>query len=238
LVTTVDKSPDRVRDMFGEIAPKYDRMNHLLSMNMDKRWRSKTVRRLSPKDDSRILDVCCGTGDLAIAFAKATGGKAEVIACDFCPQMLTIGRNKQQKLNLSKPIEFVEADTQELPFDDNAFDIVSVAFGLRNVEDTDKGLSEMRRVCRPGGKVAILECTNPRTQPLRAFYLFYFRNILPRLGQLLARNSKQAYKYLPSSVGEFPAYEKLTERMLGVGMSNAMYFPMTFGVATLYVGTK
>ena len=238
MATTVDKSGDRVREMFGEIAPKYDRMNHLLSMNMDKRWRSKTVKRLSPNENSKVLDVCCGTGDLAIAFSKSTGGQCEVVGSDFCAEMLEIGRDKQAKLNLKTPIRFVEADAQELPFDDNSFDIVSVAFGLRNVQDTDRGIKEMTRVCRPGGKVAILECTNPRRQPLKSMYLFYFQRILPKLGQMLARNSKKAYSYLPSSVSEFPAYEELIERMEANGLSQAEYFPMTFGVATLYVGTK
>ena len=238
MATSVDKSGDRVREMFGEIAPKYDRMNHLLSMNMDRYWRHKTVKRLAPSSDSRVLDICCGTGDLAIAISKATAGKCEVIASDFCNEMLEIGRKKQEKLALEKPVAFIEADAQELPFESDQFDIVSVAFGLRNVQDTDRGLREMQRVCKPNGKVAVLEFSNPRTQPLKSLYLFYFKHILPKVGQFLARNTKNAYNYLPSSVSEFPAYEQLVERMETSGLSDVNYYPMTFGVATLYVGSK
>lgn len=224
--------------MFGEIAPKYDRMNHLLSMNTDRYWRWRTVRYLRPDDSGPILDVCTGTGDLAISFVKKTKGSVPVIATDFCEEMLEIGRDKQKRLKWNDQIDFQQADTQNLPFEDDQFQIVSVAFGLRNVSDTDQGLREMVRVCRPGGQVAILEFSTPRRQPIKFGYQWYFKNVLPKIGQLMARNNSAAYEYLPNSVGEFPAYEALVERMESAGLKQVKFIPLTFGVATLYVGIK
>jgi demethylmenaquinone methyltransferase / 2-methoxy-6-polyprenyl-1,4-benzoquinol methylase len=236
--TTIDKSSDRVRRMFGEIAPHYDRMNHLLSLNIDKYWRSWTVRKLDPQPGDPILDVCTGTGDLALAFHRATGGKSEIVGTDFCREMLEIGRAKQARARIGTELTFAEADAQNLPFDDDRFAIVSVAFGLRNVSDTDRGLAEMTRVCRPRGQVAILEFSTPRWQPLRGIYLLYFRRFLPRIGQWFARNSSDAYEYLPATVAQFPDGEALAERMRAVGLKNIKYWPLTFGIATLYVGRK
>lgn len=236
-MSVVDKSGQRVRKMFGEIAPKYDRMNHLLSMNVDRYWRRRTVRAMRPSMDQPILDCCSGTGDLAFAFERATRSQVPVVAADFCAEMLQVGCEKKRRRN-SRAVQFVQADTQALPFADNTFQIVSVAFGLRNVADTDLGLREMTRVCRPGGRVAILEFSTPRRQPIRGMYLWYFRNVLPRIGQALARNNSSAYDYLPQSVGEFPAYEELVQRMEAAGLTDAQFQPMTFGVATLYTGVK
>jgi demethylmenaquinone methyltransferase/2-methoxy-6-polyprenyl-1,4-benzoquinol methylase len=236
--TAIDKSAARVRRMFGQIAPHYDRMNHLLSMNIDRYWRSFTVKKLQPVAGEPILDVCTGTGDLALAFQRATAGRSEIVGADFCREMLDIARRKQHKLGIGAELTFVEADTENLPFDDNRFAIVSVAFGLRNVADTDRGLAEMARVCRPGGQVAILEFSTPRWQPLRGLYLFYFRHILPRVGQFFARNDSAAYEYLPATVAQFPDGEQLAERMRAVGLKNIKYWPLTFGIATLYIGRK
>ena len=225
--------------MFGEIAPKYDRMNHLLSMNVDRYWRWRTVRKVAPVGDAPILDVCTGTGDLAIAYSRAGRGQIPVVGADFCPEMLAIADDKRRRAGIpGDMLKFVEADTQELPFPDDHFQIVCVAFGLRNVADTDRGLAEMTRVCRPGGRVAVLEFSMPERQPFKAIYGWYFRNVLPRIGQWLARNSTSAYSYLPESVGEFPAGRELTRRMCAAGLSRADYFPLTFGIATLYVGVK
>lgn len=232
----VDKSNDRVRQMFGEIAPKYDRMNHLLSMNVDRYWRWKTVRKLAPNRTDPILDVCTGTGDLAFAFQKYTEGQVPVIGSDFCYEMLEVGKQKNDKRDTD--VTFIEADAQNLPFETDRFQIVSAAFGLRNVADTDQGLREMTRVCKPGGQVAILEFSVPRYQPVKGVYGWYFKNVLPRIGQMMASNDSSAYNYLPDSVGEFPCYEALTERMLAAGLSQATFHPLTFGIATLYVGTK
>lgn len=224
--------------MFGEIAPHYDRMNHLLSLNIDKYWRWWTVRKLDPQPGDPILDVCTGTGDLALAFHRATGGKSEIVGTDFCREMLEIGRAKQARARIGTELTFAEADAQHLPFDDDRFAIVSVAFGLRNVADTGRGLAEMARVCRPGGQVAILEFSTPRWHPLRGIYLLYFRHVLPRIGQWFARNQSDAYEYLPATVAQFPDGEALAERMRAVGLKNIKYWPLTFGIATLYIGRK
>ncbi len=159
-----------------------------------------------------------------------------MIGSDFCFEMLEIGRQKSDKTK--REVSFIEADAQNLPFEDDQFQVVSAAFGLRNVADTDLGLKEMTRVCRPGGKVAILEFSVPRYQPIKGMYGWYFKNVLPRIGQMLARNDSSAYNYLPESVGEFPCYEQLTQRMLGAGLSSARFYPLTFGIATLYIGVK
>jgi demethylmenaquinone methyltransferase / 2-methoxy-6-polyprenyl-1,4-benzoquinol methylase len=233
----VDKSEARVRDMFGEIAPRYDLLNHLLSMGIDIYWRWRTVRKVPPSDASPILDLCTGTGDLALAYYQAGGGQTPVVGADFCHPMLVVGHDKA-RLAKADQVTFIEADAQNLPFPDNSFQIVSVAFGLRNVTDTDRGLGEMLRVCRSGGKIAVLEFSIPGWQPFRAIYGWYFRHVLPRIGQLLARNRQDAYHYLPESVGEFPCGEALAERMRKAGASEVRYFPLTLGIATLYVGTK
>jgi demethylmenaquinone methyltransferase/2-methoxy-6-polyprenyl-1,4-benzoquinol methylase len=151
---SVDKSGERVKRMFGEIAPNYDRMNHLLSMNIDHYWRWRTVRLVQPQPEIPVLDLCTGTGDLAFAFHRYTRGKTPIMAADFCPEMLAIGEEKKKRANINGTIRFLEADAQQIPFDDNYFQVVSVAFGLRNVADTDRGIREMIRVLKPGGKLA------------------------------------------------------------------------------------
>lgn len=234
----VDKSDHRVRQMFGAIAPSYDRMNHLLSLHVDRYWRWRTVRLARPAGRDPILDVCTGTGDLAFAFARCTRGHVSIVASDFCREMLDIGRNKSQRYGLCETVTFVEADAQALPFATDTFQVVAVAFGLRNVADTDQGLREMTRVCRPGGRVAVLEFSLPSRQPMRALYGWYFRHILPRLGQWLARNDHAAYSYLPESVGEFPAGAALAARMESAGLRPVRCHPLTGGIATLYLGVK
>ncbi len=234
----VDKSDDRVQQMFGAIAHKYDRMNHLLSMNVDRYWRRRTVRKVCPEDKGPILDVCTGTGDLALAYWRVTQGRVPIIATDFCPEMLDIGRQKQQAAGINGSLEFRQADTQQLPFPDNEFQLVTVAFGLRNVADTNQGIREMTRVCRAGGRVAILEFSMPSWQPFKAIYGWYFRQVLPRIGQWLARNDESAYSYLPESVGEFPYGKALAQRLSEAGLVDVRFHPLTFGIATLYVGTK
>jgi demethylmenaquinone methyltransferase / 2-methoxy-6-polyprenyl-1,4-benzoquinol methylase len=238
MTVAVDKSNERVQKMFGEIAPRYDLLNHLLSMNTDKYWRWRTVRLAAPEGDSPILDVCTGTGDLALAYYKQTGGDVEIIGSDFCPEMLEIGDRKKEKLGYNENISFVEADSQNLPFDSDRFQLVTVAFGLRNVADTAQGLREMTRVCMPGGRVAILEFSMPGWQPFKAIYGFYFLKVLPKVGQWLMRNKQEAYSYLPESVGQFPSGEALAERMREAGLTDVRFHPMTLGVATLYLGRK
>ncbi|MCU0710076.1 MAG: bifunctional demethylmenaquinone methyltransferase/2-methoxy-6-polyprenyl-1,4-benzoquinol methylase UbiE [Pirellula sp.] len=236
---TVDKSGDRVRRMFAEIAPRYDLLNHLLSLNVDRYWRWRTLRSLDLKPGSPVLDVCTGTGDLALSAAKRMGPETEIIGSDFCAEMLQIARQKHVRhLNSHTRLQFIEADTMHLPFEDASFETVMVAFGLRNVSDTDAGLREMNRVCRPGGKVAILEFSKPSWPLLKQGYEFYFRQILPRIGNSVARNSSDAYQYLPQSVSEFPSGKELAHRMANAGLEGIRWTPMTLGVVTLYVGRK
>jgi demethylmenaquinone methyltransferase/2-methoxy-6-polyprenyl-1,4-benzoquinol methylase len=233
-----DKSSDRVRRMFGRIAGRYDFLNHLLSLGIDHYWRWRTVRLVPPAGPLPILDVCTGTGDLAFAYDRAAGGTTTIVAGDFCHEMLAIGRQKAVKNRAESRITFIEADAQSLPVPSDAFQIVCVAFGLRNVADTDRGVAEMMRACAPGGRVAVLEFSTPAWQPFKAIYGWYFRHILPRIGRLVARDSGDAYEYLPTSVGEFPQGEALCERMRAAGLIDVQRYPLTLGVVTLYVGGK
>jgi len=234
----VDKSSDRVRQMFGRIADRYDFLNHLLSLGIDHYWRWRTVRLVAPSGPLPILDVCTGTGDLAFAYDRAARGRTRIVAGDFTPQMLEIGRQKAVRKGADSRIEFIEADAQALPVESNSFQIVCVAFGLRNVADTDRGLAEMARACAHGGRVAVLEFSTPTWQPFKAIYGWYFRQVLPRIGRLFARESGDAYEYLPTSVGEFPQGEALAERMRAAGLDHVRRYQLTLGVATLYVGSK
>ena len=239
---SVDKSERRIREMFGEISPRYDFLNHVLSAGADFYWRWKTVRLLPLAEGTPILDVCTGTGDLAIAYWKRGRGAVPVVGSDFTHEMLKLANGKSvrhfRRASQQSPLMYLEADAQRLPFADNRFQIVSVAFGLRNVTNTQLGLREMIRVCRPGGHVIVLEFSMPTNRLIRLPYQFYFRNILPRLGQLLARNQQSAYNYLPESVSQFPQGESLAEFMRQCGLQPVRWQPLTFGVAALYCGTK
>ena len=240
--TPVDKSGNRVRDMFRQLAPRYDTMNHLLSMNIDRYWRSAAVKALRIQGSAPILDVCTGTGDLALAIEKHTAGRISVVGSDFCGAMLRIAHKKQVAITARDThrhgVHFVEADSQSLPFSDDQFQCVTVAFGLRNVANTDRGLAEMMRVCQPGGQVLVLEFSKPTFPGFRQVYGFYFDKVLPRVGNALARNDKEAYRYLQKSVGQFPDGQALADRMTAIGLQNVTYTPLTFGVATIYQGFK
>ena len=232
----LDKGEVRIRRMFGQIAPSYDFLNHFLSLNIDKRWRNKTVKRVPPRsaDHGPILDLCTGTGDLALTYDRAAKGNVPIVAADFCHEMLVRAAEKAKATR----VRFVEADAQALPVPDDTFQLVSVAFGLRNVTDTDRGLAEMVRVLRPGGSVAILEFSRPRNRILGPLYSLYFRYVLPRIGQLFCRNEENAYRYLPESVIRFPDYDALADKLRAHGLTDVRYESFTFGVATLYVGVK
>jgi demethylmenaquinone methyltransferase/2-methoxy-6-polyprenyl-1,4-benzoquinol methylase len=236
--TLLDKREPRIRRMFGSIAPRYDLLNHLLSFNVDRWWRWRTTRLAPPRGDAPILDVCTGTGDLALAYDRAAGHRVPVVGSDFCLPMLLPARAKAERRAASGRVRFVEADTQRLPFPSNTFQLVTVAFGLRNVTDTDKGLAEMVRVAQPGGRVAILEFSLPRGWFFGQIYRFFFRRVLPAVGQLLAPNKDDAYRYLPASVLEFPEGEQLAARLRNHGLMDVRWHSFTFGIATLYLGTK
>ncbi len=234
----LDKSSARVRRMFGQIARRYDLLNHLLSLGIDRSWRRRTVKLVPPKDEGPILDVCTGTGDLALAYWRAADETTRVVGTDFCRPMLDRAAEKCRRLGADRRTAIVESDTRKLPFADDTFQIVSVAFGLRNVSDMDEGLREMARVCRPGGRVAVLEFSMPTRWPFEALYGWYFRYVLPRVGQTLARNRQEAYNYLPASVRQFPQGEQFLQRMRQAGLRRPWLRRFTAGIATLYVGEK
>jgi demethylmenaquinone methyltransferase/2-methoxy-6-polyprenyl-1,4-benzoquinol methylase len=234
----LDKRETRIRAMFGNIASRYDLLNHLLSLNIDRYWRWRTTRLAPPLGDDPILDVCTGTGDLALAYDKAAKHRVPIVGSDFCLPMLLPARDKTCRRQAAERIRYVEADTQRLPFPADTFQLTTVAFGLRNVTDTDKGLAEMVRVTKPSGRVAILEFSKPRHWLFGRLYRFYFRAVLPALGQLVSRSRDNAYNYLPASVMEFPDGEALAEKLRHHGLTNVRWYPLTFGIATLYVGEK
>jgi demethylmenaquinone methyltransferase/2-methoxy-6-polyprenyl-1,4-benzoquinol methylase len=234
----LDKRETRIRRMFGNIAPSYDFLNHLLSLNVDRYWRWRTTRLVAPRSTAPILDICTGTGDLALAYDRAARGRAAVVGADFCHEMLLLAVQKTATRRARPRIRYLEADAQRLPFPDNYFQITTVAFGLRNITDTDRGLAEMVRVTQPGGQVAILEFSKPPGFLFGAFFQFYSHCILPMIGQTISRSKENAYCYLPASIQEFPDGEALAERLRGHGLRDVRWYPLTFGIATLYAGTK
>jgi demethylmenaquinone methyltransferase/2-methoxy-6-polyprenyl-1,4-benzoquinol methylase len=224
--------------MFGNIAPYYDFLNHLLSLNIDRYWRRRTVRLVPATPGAPVLDVCTGTGDLALAYRRSAPGGTPVIGTDFCHEMLVRAAMKAVSDRQDNGIRFIEADAQRLPFPDNHFGVTTVAFGLRNVTDTDTGIAEMVRVTRPQGHIAILEFSRPRHWLLGRLYRAYFRYLLPWIGQLVSRSRDQAYGYLPQSVMEFPDGDALAARLSRHGLITVSWRPFTFGIATLYTGVK
>ena len=234
----VDKSGQRVRSMFAAIARRYDLLNHLLSLNIDKRWRRFTTRIVPPEPGVPVLDCCTGTADLALEYYRAGGGRSPVVGVDFCREMLVLGGVKARRLGAESAVTLVEGDAQRLPVPDDAFGVVTVAFGLRNVADTVRGVDELIRVARPGGKVAILEFSRPRGAILGRLYLGFFRRVLPSVGQAIMPNSYDAYRYLPESVLQFPDGQAMLDLLRSRGLVELVEYPLTLGIATLYVGTK
>lgn len=234
----VDKSGRRVRAMFGSIARRYDLLNHLLSLNIDRAWRRFTTRAVPPEPGVPVLDCCTGTADLALAYDRAARGLCPVVGVDFCREMLLIGAEKVRKAGARDRITLLEGDAQRLPLPGDTFGVVTVAFGLRNVADTVRGIDELIRVARPGGQVAILEFSRPRGPMLGRLYLAFFRHVLPRVGQAIAPNDHDAYNYLPSSVLQFPDGQAMLDLLGSRGLVELRQHPLTFGIATLYIGTK
>lgn len=223
-----------VRAMFSGIAGKYDLLNHVLSVNIDKRWRKLVRERLADilsKENAVILDVACGTGDLSLELQKHA--KARVIGTDFCRPMLAIAIEKTAKLDL--PVHYVEGDAMQLSFADESFDAVTIAFGLRNLSNFEDGLRELRRVLKPGGKLAVLEFSAPLVPGFKALFNFYFTSILPRIGGVVS-GSRGAYEYLPDSVSKFPDQKKLAEMMAITGFSDVEYRNLTGGIAAIHTG--
>ena len=225
-----------VESMFDSIAWRYDFLNHFLSFSIDRLWRKKAIRVISKTHKNPIiLDVATGTGDLAIAAMKLNPSK--ITGIDISKKMLEIGKMKIDRKGLSGKIELMQGDSENLPFIDNFFDVVMVAFGVRNFSDPLKGLSEMKRVLRENGMIMVLEFSKPSGFPFRPVYNFYFRNILPFFGKLFSKDNA-AYKYLPDSVMKFPDNEEFLSLMAQAGFSKTNQIKLTGGVASIYTGIK
>lgn len=222
--------------MFSGIATKYDLLNHVLSANIDKRWRRIVREKLSDilaNENAVVLDVACGTGDLSLELQKHA--KAKIIGTDFCRPMLTIAHEKSAKLSLSVP--YVEADAMQLSFADGSFDAVTIAFGLRNLANFADGLAELRRVLKPGGKLAVLEFSTPLVPGFKALFNLYFTQILPRIGGMVS-GSRGAYEYLPDSVSKFPDQKNLVKMMHKAGFADVEFKNLTGGIAAIHTGIK
>ena len=224
----------QVASMFNNIAPKYDLLNHTLSLGIDRLWRKRAIRLIGRIESPKVLDVATGTGDLAIALHKRLGAK--VTGLDISSEMLKIASTKIKRDKILN-VDFVMGDSESLPFDDNQFDAVTVAFGVRNFENLDKGLAEMMRVLRPKGKMIILEFSKPQLFPLKQLYNFYFKKILPFIGGLVSKD-KDAYTYLPESVDHFPQGNEFIKVLQEIGMMNVSQRRQTFGIATIYYCEK
>jgi demethylmenaquinone methyltransferase/2-methoxy-6-polyprenyl-1,4-benzoquinol methylase len=225
---------EQVRKMFNTIAGRYDFMNRLLTMRIDVLWRRKAVRMIKGYAHDSILDIATGTGDFAIELAKLSPSK--IIGIDIAEKMLEIGRDKVKQKGLSGKIELLEADCENLPFADNTFDIASSAFGVRNFEDLNKGLTEMHRVLKPGGRVLILEASEPSGKLLKKLYKAYMSKICPAIGGTFSEN--KAYDYLNRSVAAFPSGKKFEIELEKAGFSDTEYIPLSMGVTSIYIAKK
>ncbi len=225
-----------VREMFAGIAGRYDLLNHVLSLNIDKRWRRAVSRELSDvlgRHDAKVLDVACGTGDLSLELSK--GSQASVTGVDFCRPMLLIAKTKSHGGDAAIP--YIEGDAMNLPFADSQYDAVTIAFGLRNLANVSGGLAELYRILKPGGRLAVLEFSAPMVPGLGALFNFYFSHILPRIGGAVS-GSRGAYEYLPASVKKFPDQKRLADMIEQTGFEAVKYQNLSAGIAALHSGTK
>lgn len=232
---TKDKK-SQIKAMFDNIAPTYDRLNHLLSMNIDRLWRRRTVRLVAHQSPSAVLDVATGTGDMAIALARKLP-QARICGIDLSPEMLKVAAAKFAEKGLDSRIELGEGDAEHLGFEDDTFDAVTVAFGVRNFEDIPAGLREMHRVLRNNGLLAVLELATPRSKTFGALYGGYSHSVLPRIGGIVSSDA-MAYEYLPASVDEFPSPERFTDMMREAGFAECRFESLSFGIATIFTGRK
>ena len=225
-----------VRQMFDDIAYRYDFLNRLLSFGIDRRWRRFAVSQLSIPKNGRVLDIATGTCDVALEVAEQTDPSVTIVGEDFTQGMLVQGQSKLKESPHGSRIMLVNAPCEEIPHPDECFDGITIAFGIRNVVDRQAGLNEMYRVLKPGGRAVILEFSSPRSQLFRTLYYFYFQKILPTIVGLLSKRS--AYQYLPDSVIEFPSQDEFATMMKKAGFLPVQYVDQTFGIATVYVGDK
>jgi demethylmenaquinone methyltransferase / 2-methoxy-6-polyprenyl-1,4-benzoquinol methylase len=242
-VTEADAST-KVREMFTRIAPRYDLLNHLLSLQLDRLWRARTAKRLRPilsRSDAFVLDLCCGTGDLAFSLARS--GKARIVGADFAHTMLVRANQKSAALaaaatgQTAPPLPFLEADAMGLPFADASFDLVTTAFGFRNLSNYEAGLREIQRVLKPGGTIAILEFTEPPDGLLGDLYRWYFCKVLPKIGGIISGDSA-AYSYLPKSVARFFRPLELASLMTAIGYQSVDYRVWTLGTVALHTAVR
>jgi len=235
---STSKEPERIAGMFDAIAHRYDRLNHLLSAGMDRRWRRRAIHELRLTGSERLLDVCTGTGDLAIEAATHRAGSAgTVVGLDFAGEMLRIGRDKILAAGLQKRVSLARADAMRLPISDRSFEAATIAFGIRNVADPVAGCRELHRVLTPGGRAAILEFGMPTMPVVSGVYAWYFRAVLPRVGRLISRHS-DAYEYLPASVSSFPSGEGFVNILREAGFSTVRSVPLVFGAVYLYIARR
>lgn len=227
---------ERIRAMFGSIAPRYDLLNRLLSLGIDRRWRRFAVGKIGIKANGRVLDVATGTGDVALEIASQTEASVGIVGVDFCPEMVELGKVKVEHSPYRERIELKVAPCEEIPFPDRHFDAATISFGIRNVVDRLKGLTEMHRVLKDGGKIVVLEFSTPTLPVFRNLYHFYFLKVLPRVGGMFSRFS--AYQYLPDSVLEFPSREEFKGIMSRAGFKQVQHHDLTGGIATVYIGTR
>jgi len=226
---------EQVEQMFDSIAPKYDFLNHFLSMGIDKLWRRKAIRLLKRHNASNLLDIATGTGDFAIAAMRLN--LKEIVGIDISEQMLKVGQQKIAKKGLNGIIQLEKGDSEDLQFETNYFDLAISGFGVRNFENLNKGLSEINRVLKPGGTCCVLEFSKPKAFPVKQLYNFYFKFILPTIGRAVSKDSS-AYTYLPESVNAFPEGENFLKELEKAGFSNTSRKPLSFGIASLYFGEK
>jgi demethylmenaquinone methyltransferase/2-methoxy-6-polyprenyl-1,4-benzoquinol methylase len=236
-VTDVSKAPERIASMFDAIAGRYDLLNHVLSAGIDRRWRKRAIRSLALTGTERVLDLCTGTGDLAIAAACAQPAAARVVGIDFAGAMLRVGREKLRKAHLDARITLVRGDATRIPVDAGRVDAVTIGFGIRNVEDMEAACREMRRVLKPGGRLAILEFAVPTAPGVSTLYLWYLHHVLPRIGRAISRHNA-AYGYLPASIGVFSAPEEFVKILRQAGFSEISAVPLTFGSVFLYTARR
>lgn len=230
------KKSEQVEQMFDNIAPAYDQLNHTLSLGIDKSWRRKAIDWLKPYRPQRILDVATGTGDFAILACRELQPE-HLVGTDISEGMMNVGREKVKKAGLSGKISFVREDCTSLSFADHSFDAITVAFGIRNFDDLDKGLSEMCRVLKPGGHLVILELTTPERFPMKQLFAVYSRLVIPTLGKLFSKDNS-AYKYLPQTIKAFPQGEVMRGVISRAGFGEVRFRRLTFGICTLYTATK
>ena len=231
-----DSKKKQVEEMFDNISPNYDFLNHFLSFGIDNIWRKKTIKVVSEDNPKLILDVATGTGDLALAAQKAINPD-KIIGLDLSNGMLNIGRVKIEKRKLKEKLEFIQGDSENLPFEDQYFDAVMVSFGVRNFENLNKGISEIYRVLKTNGKIIVLEFSKPKNFPIKQTYFIYSKYILPTFGSLISKD-KSAYHYLPESVEAFPEGEDFLEKLREIGFSNLKLQKLSGGIATIYSGKK